>query len=296
MTPEEAVRQLREELDDLEPEYLWATHELYRYLERGQAKFAERTDVLASRLLVPVAEGDPELYLNPAITKIRGAKLVAEDRSLNVMTIAQYEISPAHDDYGLQRTTAWESNTGTPRVLLTDYAKNIGYLTPYYPGIAESTLAAGVALGSTDIELQPGDSADLPAFPCLLRLGSAELNEVVTASGVAGDVVMVSPLAKNWAAGTPVRVVTGKVVALDVYHRPFTRPGPETAFAVSDPDHVEAVIVYAKYLAYSKQDADAHNPKGATEALQRYDELVREAKWAIKRTRKPPGTVRYGGL
>lgn len=296
MTPEEAVRQLREELDDLEPEYLWATYELYRYLERGQAKFAERTDVLASRLLIPVAEGDPEVYLNPAITKIRSAKLVAEDRLLEAMTIAQYEISPAHDDYGLRRTTAWESNTGTPRVLLTDYAKNTGYLTPYYPSIAESTLAVSVALGSADIELQAGDAADLPALPCSLRLGSAELNEVVTASAVVGDVVTVSTLTKNWAAGTPVRVVTGKQVALDVYHRPFTRPGPETSFEVSDPNHIEAVITYAKYLAYSKQDADAHNPRGATEAMQRYDELVREAKWAIKRTRKPPGTVRYGGL
>jgi hypothetical protein len=64
---------------------------------------------------------------------------------------------------------------------------------------------------------------------------------------------------------------------------------------LKDVRHQYALLDYAKYLAYSVNDADVVNPKLAAQFLGMFNARCGEFRTELVRHRRQPGNVRYGG-
>lgn len=70
----------------------------------------------------------------------------------------------------------------------------------------------------------------------------------------------------------------------------------DSTMEVIDRNDQLTILEYAKYLAYSKQDADVYDKERAATHFQLYTVGAEKTRQRINKKRRRPGTVRYGGL
>jgi hypothetical protein len=90
--------------------------------------------------------------------------------------------------------------------------------------------------------------------------------------------------------------VVNDTALLSVYRLPLT---PVTGLAQEfeiPREHHMTLTYWAEHLAWSKNDAETFNPKAATRAEQRFEQLVVEARLAWQRYMNKPRSVVYGGI
>lgn len=86
-------------------------------------------------------------------------------------------------------------------------------------------------------------------------------------------------------------------LSLWVYRDPLTDiDDGNSTIEVADRNDQLVVLLYAMYLAYSKQDADVYDERRANAKLAEYQFGVLQANSRLDKYRTRPGTVRYGGL
>jgi len=67
-------------------------------------------------------------------------------------------------------------------------------------------------------------------------------------------------------------------------------------FEVTEDHYVRKFTYWMRKLAYEKHDSQAYDPRIASSMEQKWNTFVDETKEYIKKVRRRPGTVRYGGL
>jgi hypothetical protein len=72
--------------------------------------------------------------------------------------------------------------------------------------------------------------------------------------------------------------------------------GDDDELEIEDRSDQLIVLGYAKYLAYSKQDADVVDPARANDELGKYVAATEGVRRRLNKKRHRTGTVRYGGL
>ena len=111
---------------------LWSNFQLLQYMDQAQKEFAEKTYCFkdGSNFTLTVAIGDSEVYYDPRILKIERAESLADNTLLNLLSMEEFQTSSFIDDYGIKRSTSWETRTGKPRSLITDITSNSVRLYP----------------------------------------------------------------------------------------------------------------------------------------------------------------------
>ncbi len=153
MTVAELIALFRSDVrDELVPQ-LWSDADIVRYINSALNELARRADYFydsSSFAGLQFVADDPKIPtesipsgqsvipktpdLNPII-RITRAKVQGQSVPLHVLTIDQVEQGgPLVDDYGINNLSGWETSTGTPRVLVTDYYDD-GYRLAPIPNV-----------------------------------------------------------------------------------------------------------------------------------------------------------------
>lgn len=130
-TASDLITLFRREVDD--PAYFpdanfpdaksfWSNYELLQYLDQAQKEFAERTLVFKDddSFKPAIVEDDPWVELDPLILRIERAEIESTEVIVPVYTIEEFQTSLYVDDYGIRRTTSWESNAGVIQCFIRD--------------------------------------------------------------------------------------------------------------------------------------------------------------------------------
>ncbi len=149
MKVSELITIFRQDVRDVALPTLWSDTEVVRYLNNALNELAIRADYfydtttymgvrfVADDPLIPtvtipaletVVPTTPDLA---PILRIHRAKVVGEYNEMSVLTTDQMEGGGATiNDYGTDALSNWETSTGTPRVLLTDFVESAYRLAP----------------------------------------------------------------------------------------------------------------------------------------------------------------------
>lgn len=140
MTPSDIADLFRLDVEDTDTaDPLWTDDEVFSYMDRAQKKFARETDYFSDASTteitqIAVTAATPILPLDPRITKIRGARLVSTGRQLTPKKYQDVEAdgygSNDYDSYATFTTLNWETTTGNPIILITDWEKDKARLVP----------------------------------------------------------------------------------------------------------------------------------------------------------------------
>lgn len=132
MTLEKFFEQFRTEVDDLKTPYLWSTSDLESYFNWALEELAKKAMYFYDQstwLGMTIDASDPKITATSAnyldrILYIRRAKLGSTGQKLKVKTMSQSDLVAHEDDYGeylYDTSSAWETTTGTPQLVITDY-------------------------------------------------------------------------------------------------------------------------------------------------------------------------------
>jgi len=133
MTLEQLFEQFRSDVDDVRTPFLWSDADLERYFNWALEKLAEDTRYYLDRETysgLTITEGQPKIAATSEnflgrIIFIQRAVLGSTGRQLAVKSMNQAdEAVSCDDDYGHRHSfssTAWETDTGVPRLIITDY-------------------------------------------------------------------------------------------------------------------------------------------------------------------------------
>lgn len=136
MTPSDVILAFRAAIGDEEEVFLHSDIEVYGYLDDAQKLFCRITGLLVDATTfasVTVTANDPVVVLSPRIIEIVRATITGRNPPLALKTVRQMDRSDflEGEDYGTALTgTSWTSTTGTPRILVTDWAYGKGRLYP----------------------------------------------------------------------------------------------------------------------------------------------------------------------
>jgi len=140
MTPSDLADLFRSDVEDTDAtDPLWTDDEVFSYMDRAQKKFARETDYFSDASTTEITQititaDDPVLSYDPRITKIRGARLVSTGRQLTPKKYEDVEAdgygSNDYDSYATFTTLNWETSTGNPIILITDWEKDKARLVP----------------------------------------------------------------------------------------------------------------------------------------------------------------------
>lgn len=91
--------------------------------------------------------------------------------------------------------------------------------------------------------------------------------------------------------------VANDTLSMYIYRLPLTDIiGAASAFEVTQLEHQRGLLLWAKKLAYEKQDADTTDLKRSQAFGSEFLDYCARVKNELKRVRKRSGTVKYGGL
>jgi hypothetical protein len=132
MTLGELFQRFRSEIDDQKTPYLWSDADLESYFNWSLEELAKRARYFLdqstwSGLTVTADTGKITADLSNKLDRIlyiRRAVLVSTGRPLMVRTMMQSDSAGTEDDYGkrfMDGSNAWETATGTPQIIVTDY-------------------------------------------------------------------------------------------------------------------------------------------------------------------------------
>lgn len=124
MTLAELRSLFRREANDATQPYLWADEALDGFANEAEQEACRRAlllvDSTASFCTLSIKAGDDVLALDPRIIDVRRARLVGENCMLELIHVDEMDA----------RAPQWETETGTPRALVTDYQSNALRLYP----------------------------------------------------------------------------------------------------------------------------------------------------------------------
>ena len=133
LTVEELIHEFRRQMDDLTSPYFWEDDDVIQFLDLAQTEFAERTEVLSEVATVTITAANDGLVTLPSyIYRIKRAVLDSNGAQLTVMNLNEVQQHLIEDDYGSLIANSWESQIGTPRILVTDYATDTARVVPKY--------------------------------------------------------------------------------------------------------------------------------------------------------------------
>lgn len=132
MKLKEFFSRFRTEVDDLKDPYLWTDSDLESYLNWSLEELAKKTMYFLDQTTwgaLDITAADPKIAATTAnylskILFIRRATLGSTGRKLSILTMGQADTKPQEDDYGrylFDVSSAWESQSGAPMILVTDY-------------------------------------------------------------------------------------------------------------------------------------------------------------------------------
>lgn len=125
------VAQLRLDLEDPalpgtgatpESDSLWRDSELLHYISEAQKQFAIATECLpdSTNFTSSVKADSPWIERDPLIISIRSGYLRTAGRDIYPATRIDLERGYATDDYGVGIVSNWRSQTGVPKLVVTD--------------------------------------------------------------------------------------------------------------------------------------------------------------------------------
>lgn len=134
MTLDQLFQKFRSDVDDTAAPFLWSDSDLEIYFNWALEELAKRARYFLDRTTwagLTVTANDPKItatsgnYLDK-ILSIRRATLGSTGKSIDVKSMDQADESvPDTSDYGHwfqgMTSTHWETNTGVPRLVITDY-------------------------------------------------------------------------------------------------------------------------------------------------------------------------------
>jgi hypothetical protein len=132
VTLKELFQRFRSEVDDNETPFLWSDSDLESYFNRALEKLAKDAKYFLDRTTwegLTVTADSGRIAADSAnkldrILFIRRAVLVSNGRPLKTRTMLQSDEAGRNDDYGKRfsdGSNAWETATGVPQILVTDY-------------------------------------------------------------------------------------------------------------------------------------------------------------------------------
>lgn len=133
MTLKDFFARFRSAVDDLKDPYLWTDSDLEQYLNQALTELAKKALYFfdtTTWVSLPVTANDPKIAATSAnkldrILHITRARLASDGRKLSVKSMSQADVTaPYKDDYGkilFINSHAWESDSGTPHLVITDY-------------------------------------------------------------------------------------------------------------------------------------------------------------------------------
>lgn len=142
MTTEELKNLFRAVADDPEQpgdgddsDSLWADLEIYSYMHLAQRAFARETEIFidsSTTAIVdaPVTADDPSLPMSPLIIKIKRARMASTKYKVVLLKHEEIDSGWINEDYGLSFSSNWQEQTGTPRILVTNWQKDEARLVP----------------------------------------------------------------------------------------------------------------------------------------------------------------------
>lgn len=184
MTLEELFKQFRSDVDDNALPRLWDDSDLETYFNWALEELAKKALYFydtTTWTAVPVTADDAQVAETAdnkldRILYIRRAKLVTENKRLTVMSMAQSDTQVREDDYGQFLTSeGWETETGTPRVLITDYYEDGSLRLGPIPTVADTISLWAFRLPLRPVSFEQSQKLDLKA-----SLGIREFSHELT--------------------------------------------------------------------------------------------------------------------
>lgn len=136
MTPSDIVLAFRSAVNDEEEEYLFSDLEVFGYLDDAQKEFCRITKLLVDATTfasISVTASTPVIDFSSRIIEVVRATITGRTSPLKIKTVRQMDRGDflSSDDYGSSITGSnWTTVTGTPRILVTDWAYGKARLYP----------------------------------------------------------------------------------------------------------------------------------------------------------------------
>jgi hypothetical protein len=168
-TPAELLVLFREDVDDVDggvggADYLWSDSEFYRYLNSAHLAFVERTEILKTATItalidIAVTADDPIVTPSPLVLHPTRAKLLLGTHPLKIVPFEELDESGLlNNDYGFSFASNWETVTGTPRCLITNWDDTVWRLAPT-PLVNDTLRLITTHLPQTEIKTATEDDA-----------------------------------------------------------------------------------------------------------------------------------------
>jgi hypothetical protein len=172
VTLTEFFKQFRSEVDDLRTPYLWSDDDIESYLNWALEELAIKSRFFLDRSTwegLTITADDPKITATSSnkldrILLIIRATLGSTDAKLNVRSMAQSDTVPHEDDYGrylYDISSAWETESGTPRLVVTDYYEDGSLRIGPIPGAADTLNLWAYRLPLYEVSLSQSGSLDL---------------------------------------------------------------------------------------------------------------------------------------
>jgi len=170
MTLAELFKQFRSDVDDTVTPYLWKNADLESYVNWALGELARKamyffdTTTWAS---VPVTADDAQVAATAAnklsrILFIRRATLGSTNDKIGVFSMHQAGEGARDTDYGrFLSSSAWETTTGTPAAIITDYYEDGSLRLGPIPVIADTLSLWAFRLPLQNLSLKAGGKLDL---------------------------------------------------------------------------------------------------------------------------------------
>ncbi len=142
---------------------MWSNYQLLQYIDLSLREFAERSWCFNDEFTITVTADDPEVNIDNRIIQIKRAKLNTANSVLSLADLENFSVTQVVDDYGFRRLSpSWETTTGTPRTLITDYKPGIARLYPI-PTTADTITVNAYCYPEFDTEtIHQDDDIPLP--------------------------------------------------------------------------------------------------------------------------------------
>lgn len=286
MTSGELLGLFRDEMEDMVEPFLWSDALVYGYIDDAQKMFCRLTDGISDATTPAVTQlavlpGVQWYATDPSVLKLRSTYRVDTGREVPVVNM---EDMPA-------KRMFFDGTVAPFRALILGAEANKvrAYPIPDTSGEVQAQTSALALIGAGALEF-----AVAPPVYVGQAVRGAGIAPGTTVSSVTGAAVMLSqPTSAGIAAGAT--ITFDLTLQMTVFRLPRVDITDDQELEVL-PQHHRHLLLWAKHLAYSKQNAETFDRTRAKEFESGFLSYCSAAQIEQRRTRHKPRSVVYGGI
>ncbi len=132
LTVEQLLDEFRRQMDDTSEPFLWSDDAIIQFIDLAQREFCRKTEVLTeSQSFSALAANNGDVPIPSHVYRIKRAILDSNGAVLRLINLNEAVDQVYQDDYGAIGSLQWETQRGTPRAVILDYATGTIRLVPY---------------------------------------------------------------------------------------------------------------------------------------------------------------------